>query len=237
MADSSQPEEQDEASVAGPRGGARFVRTDTGRVEAFSDAVIAIAITILALDMRTPEHAPGQLRQALLHQWPVYLGYVISFGYIGVIWLNHHQAFTRIRTVDRGLHSANLFLLLTTAALAFPTAVLSEAMQEDVDGTDARTAVALYAVIAAAMCGSWVWIYAHLGRHPDLLNARVEPHYLRHGQFRSVAGIVGYLLGGVLGWLVVPTIALGVFLLLPVFYFVTSEGLRTPSGMPFRTKH
>src|SRR5262245_30065213 len=85
-----------------------FRRTDTSRVAAFSDGVFAIAITILALEMRTPEHPAGGLFTALLHQWPVYLGYVTSFAYIGVIWLNHHQAFTRIRTVDRGLHVANL---------------------------------------------------------------------------------------------------------------------------------
>jgi uncharacterized membrane protein len=80
-----------------------------------------------------------------------YLGYVASFSYIAVIWLNHHQAFVRIRTMDRGLHAANLFLLLTTSALAFPTVVVAKALKADVSGTDARIAVALYAGIAAAI--------------------------------------------------------------------------------------
>ncbi|MDT0611102.1 TMEM175 family protein [Streptomyces lancefieldiae] len=202
-----------------------FAQTDTSRVEAFSDAVMAIAITILALEMRTPEHASGHLLSGLLHQWPVYLGYLISFAYIGVIWLNHHQAFTRIRTVDRGLHAANLALLLTTAALAFPTAVISEALQEDLVGSDARTAVALYALIAAAMCASWLWIYVHLAGKPALLSPRAEPRYVRQGQARSAAGILAYAVGGALGWFLHPVIALAVFLCLPVFYFVTSEGL------------
>jgi uncharacterized membrane protein len=206
-------------------GGEGFARTDTGRVAAFSDAVFAIAITLLALEMRTPRHSPGQLLPALLHQWPVYLGYLTSFAYIGVIWLNHHQAFTRIRTVDRGLHAANLTLLLTTGALAFPTAVVSDAVQADPVGADARTAIALYALIAAAMCASWLWIYHHLTRNPGLLSARADPRYIRHGWLRSLAGVIGYAIGGALGWFTHPAIAMGVFLLLPAFYFATSEGL------------
>jgi uncharacterized membrane protein len=213
-----------------------FARTDTGRVEAFSDAVIAIAVTILALEMRPPEHDEGQLLSALLHQWPVYFGYLTSYAYIAVIWLNHHQAFTRIRTVDRGLHAANLTLLLTTAALAFPTAVVSEALQEGLSGADARTAVALYALIAAAMCASWLWTYLHLGRHPELLSDRAEPHYVRHGRLRSLTGIVGYGLGGGLGWALHPAVALAVFALLPVFYFVTSEGFRGAPRWPGRSR-
>ncbi len=152
-----------------------FQRSDTARVEAFSDAVMAIAITILALALRSPQHAPGQLLTALLHQWPIYLGYVTSFAFIGVIWLNHHQAFTRIRTVDRGLHAANLALLCTTAALVFPTDVIAAALQEDLANTDARTAVGLYALVATLMCASWLAIYIHLDRHPRLLPARIEP--------------------------------------------------------------
>lgn len=202
-----------------------FQATDTGRVEAFSDAVLAIAITILALEMSTPPHQIDGLLPALLHQWPAYLGYVTSFAYIGVIWLNHHQAFTRIRVVDRGLHAANLALLLTTAALPFPTGVLSEALQEEVSSPDARTAVVLYALIAASMCASWVWIYLHLARHPDILAPTIEPHYVRHGQLRSALGMLIYALAGVLGYVAAPVVALAVFLIMPVFYFATSEGI------------
>lgn len=205
--------------------GTGFQTTDTGRVEAFSDAVLAVAITLLALEMGTPAHHHGGLWPALLHQWPVYLGYLISFAYIGVIWLNHHQAFTRIRIVDRGLHAANLALLFTTAALPFPTGVLSDALQQPLASADVRTAVALYALIAATMCASWLWIYTYLARQPAILDTSAEPHYVPHGQLRSGIGIASYLLGGALGWLLTPAIALAVFLLLPAFYFITSEGI------------
>ena len=97
--------------------------TGTGRVEAFSDGVFAIVVTLLVLDLKEPEHAPGELLQALVKQWPAYLGYFASFLYVAVIWLNHHQAFIAIRRVDRGVHLANLTLLFTTALIPFPTAV------------------------------------------------------------------------------------------------------------------
>ncbi|WP_371483690.1 TMEM175 family protein [Kitasatospora sp. NBC_00315] len=203
----------------------RFSRSETARAEAFSDGVFAIAVTILVLGLTDPPHRPGGLGRALLRQWPAYLGYLASFSYVAVIWLNHHQAFVRIRATDRGLHAANLLLLFTTAALAFPTLVLSEALQSDVSGPDARVAVALYAGIAAAMCGSWIVLYRHLARHPELLDQAVEPTYVAHGRLRSWAGAVAYLVAGAVGVLVSPIIALTVFIALPVFYFVTSEGL------------
>lgn len=207
-----------------PEGG--FAATDTTRVEMFSDAVIAIAITILVLDLRNPAHQPGHLLTALIHQWPAYLSYLMSFTYIGVIWLNHHQAFLRIRVVDRGLHMANLGLLFTTAGLSFPTAVLSDALQEDNAGDDARTAIVLYALIAGAMCASWLCIYRHLDRHPALKSPRCEEDYVRHGFIRSLSGLVAYLVGGAAGFLIQPAIALVVYVLLPIFYFATTEGLR-----------
>jgi uncharacterized membrane protein len=86
-----------------------------------------------------------------------------------VIWLNHHQASATIRRVDKGLHLANLALLFITALLPFPTAVLSGAFITGVDGADARTAVALDAGIATAMCASWLLLYDQVHRRRDQL--------------------------------------------------------------------
>lgn len=209
-----------------------FQATDTSRVEAFSDGVFAVAITILALEMQTPPHKLDELYSALLHQWPVYLGYFTSFAYIGVIWLNHHQAFTRIRVTDRELHVANLALLFTTASLPFPTGVLAEALQERFDSADVRAAVVLYAIVAAAMCSSWAWIYFHLGRGAGLLDDAVSSRFVPHGLVRSAVGVVVYLLGGVLGWAVNPGIALAAFVLLPLFYFTSTGGIFHKRGRP-----
>ena len=213
-------------STGDPSEASRFRRADTSRAEAFSDGVFAIAVTILVLEIHDPAHADGGLTCALLAQWPSYLGYVASFGYIAVIWLNHHQAFARIRRVDRGLHAANLTLLGTTSALAFPTGVVSDALQENATGPDARAAVVLYALVAAAMCGSWLVLYGYLRRRPQLLDEAVEPEYVRHGQLRSALGVAAYVLAGLLGYFATPLAGLAVFIAAPVFYFATSEGFR-----------
>jgi uncharacterized membrane protein len=75
---------------------------ESGRIEAFSDGVLAIVITLLVLDLRAPEERGAMLHQ-LLQQWPAYVAYLASFAYVGVIWVNHHQLFTRIAAVDTGL--------------------------------------------------------------------------------------------------------------------------------------
>jgi uncharacterized membrane protein len=227
--------------AAAPHGGAtadararrarrRFSRSDTARVEAFSDGVFAIAVTILVLGIATPEHGPGGLGRALLHQWPAYVGYLASFAYVAVIWLNHHQAFVRIRTVDRGLSAANLLVLGTTALPAFPTEVLSSTLRAGLSTADARSAVALYGAVGAAMCLSWVLLYARLHGCPELLEPGVEPYYVRLGLLRSVLGIAVYAVAALVGVLLEPVVALAAYALLPIFYFLTSEGAVTPEA-------
>ena len=147
--------------------------SDTARVEAFSDGVFAIIITLLVLDVRTPMVGPGQLLSGLLQQWPTYLAYVTSFLYVGVVWQNHHAAFDRIRLIDHGLHWANLGLLFTTALLPFPTVVISDAIQKG-NAADARTAVGLYALIGALLCVSWLVFFRYLSRHPQLIDEHVD---------------------------------------------------------------
>ncbi len=103
---------------------------ETGRVEAFSDAVFAIAITLLMLDLRLPsgsENASNQeLFDELIRLWPQYLAFVTSFAFIGVIWINHHRVFTLIRRIDAPLLLLNLLLLFGVTVLPFPTSVLAD---------------------------------------------------------------------------------------------------------------
>jgi uncharacterized membrane protein len=202
--------------------------SDTERVEAFSDGVFAIVITLLVLDLRAPEPAHGTLLAGLGRQWPAYVAYIASFSYVGVIWLNHHEAFSRIRRVNRGLQFANLFLLFTTALIPFPTAVVSQTLIEGIGSDDARTAVAFYAIMAAAMCASWLILYAQVDRHhSDLAHEGVQRGFFAADRLRAIIGICGYLVAAVLGWLIMPVIALAVFAILPIFYALTSEGFKT----------
>jgi uncharacterized membrane protein len=198
--------------------------SDSNRVEAFSDGVLAITITLLVFELRRPDTAPGTLLDHLRGQWPSYLAFLASFVYVGVIWLNHHSAFTRIRSADRGLHWWNLMVLLATAVLPFPTAVLASTMQSP-SLDDRRVAVVFYALLSAAMCLSWLALFRHLHLHPHLQESDTEPGYFARGRTRAWIGIIAYALAAVIGSLLSPTVSLLIFVAIPVFYGVTSEGL------------
>ena len=103
--------------------------SETDRLETFSDSVLSITITLLVAEIVRPEYASGQLLEKLTAQWASYIAFLASFFYAGVIWLNHRAVFARVRYCDRSLHLANLFLLLTSALIPLPTAILSAAIQ------------------------------------------------------------------------------------------------------------
>jgi uncharacterized membrane protein len=97
----------------------------TSRLEAFSDGVFAIAITLLVLEFRVPDGDGTRLGHDLIHLWPSALAYVVSFGTIGVIWVNHHAIIDRVSGADRVLLFLNLLLMATVAFIPFPTSVLA----------------------------------------------------------------------------------------------------------------
>src|SRR5258708_8358745 len=102
---------------------------ETGRIEAFSDGVFSIAITLLVLDMKVPQPADveqGSLLAELLKQWPVYLAFLASFFFILILWINHHPLFTAIRRSDNNLMLLNGLLLLGVILVPFPTSLVSE---------------------------------------------------------------------------------------------------------------
>jgi uncharacterized membrane protein len=99
--------------------------TETARVEAFSDGVFAIAITLLILEIKVPSVGSGDLGEQLLRQWPSYLSFFISFAYVGIMWINHHRLFIHIKKCDDVLLILNLLLLLGVTVVPFPTSVLA----------------------------------------------------------------------------------------------------------------
>jgi uncharacterized membrane protein len=198
--------------------------SDTDRLEAFSDGIFAITITLLVFDIVRPEYMPGHLSEKLLAQWPNYIAFLASFLYVGIIWLNHRSVFSRVRYCSRSLHLANLVLLLGSALIPFPTAVLSTALQTG-NSLDATVAVELYAAIGGLMCLSWLLVFHILSINPHLLETHVELTFFPQERHRGLLGFALYALAGMLGWLYSPTLALGIFLALPLFYGITSEGL------------
>ena len=134
------------------------MQSETRRVEAFSDAVFAIAITLLILEIKTPTQDQGPLAAGLLRQWPSYLAFLASFLYIGVMWINHHRLFTHILKANDVLLVLNLFLLLGVTVVPFPTAVLAEHLH----GPDHKTAAILYnaTFVVIAVIFNVLWRYA-----------------------------------------------------------------------------
>jgi hypothetical protein len=118
------------------------------------------------------------------------LAYLASFGYIAVIWVNHHDLFTRIRAVDAGPLWRNLLLLLTSF-LPFPTAVLSTAFQHGTRA-DQVAALVLYCALAAAMGTRWLTIFDHLCHRPRLLAVGTPPEFFAAERGRSLVGIAAY---------------------------------------------
>ena len=135
----------------------------TSRCEAFSDGVFAIAITLLVLEIRPPEHGEQSLAQGLLDLWPSYLAYALSFVTIGIMWLNHHEVMRLVRTVDRGFLLLNMLLLLLVAFVPFPTSVLADFLQ---DGEERGAAAFFYAGTFAvtAVVYNALWHYLRRNR-------------------------------------------------------------------------
>jgi uncharacterized membrane protein len=169
--------------------------SETNRTEAFSDGVLAIAVTLLVLDLRVPAretlHVP--LGAALAHEWPAYAAYVTSFLVIGIIWVNHHAVFNLLSRVDRGTQFLNLLLLMTVVAIPFTTALLSEYLTAV--GREAHTAALVYSAVMLAMSGAFSALYWYVSRHPRLLADHVDPAAVRASTIRfSAVGIMLYVL-------------------------------------------
>jgi uncharacterized membrane protein len=201
----------------------------TGRVEAFSDGVMAIAITLLVLDLKVPpldDVSPGGLVGALAARWPSYVAYLAAFLTIGIIWLNHRTLVDRIARFDARLHWLNLMLLLGVATLPFPTSLVAEYVQHG--GSDASVATALYGLCAMIMALPWGFIWRHLADRPDLLEAGYDAAYARAEWARGSIGVPIYAAATVVA-LFAPLISLLLFLSIAVIYGVTSQGVSVPS--------
>jgi uncharacterized membrane protein len=133
----------------------------TGRLEAFSDGVFAIAATLLVLAFTT--EASNDLGSDLLHLWPAYLAYATSFLTIGIIWMNHHFCVETMARADRTLMFLNLLLLMTVAFLPFPTRLVAESIQKHAGERPAVLAYAATFLLMAVVYNAW-WRYASRGR-------------------------------------------------------------------------
>jgi uncharacterized membrane protein len=199
---------------------------DTSRVEAFSDGVFAIAITLLVIELHPPELEPGEhLWPALVDTWPQFAAYLTSFAVIGIMWVNHHSMFRRIQWADRGLMFLNLLLLLWTALLPFPTNLFAEHLRDD--SNNAHVAAAIYStnLTLAAIAFSLIWWYA-LRKH--LVEHDLSPTEQRKSVLRFSIGTLVYALTIGLSFVSAPVTLLVQFLLALYYGFEQVRSQRNP---------
>jgi len=198
-----------------------------GRVEALSDGVFAIVVTLLVLEIKVPHVADGrslaELAGALLALGPKFLSWVISFLTVCVIWLNHHRLFGLLNAMDNGLFWRNANLLLWTSFIPFPTALMG-------DYPENRLAVSLYGLVMLLMALGFVLLRLHMVRTPGLIQGHVDRSVFRRGtRFSILLGPVAYALGAGVAWISVT----GAFVCYTAIalYFVLPHATRVRGGM------
>jgi uncharacterized membrane protein len=165
----------------------------TNRLEAFSDGVIAVAITLLVLNIRVPD--PGHtsdLARALARNWPSYAAYAVSFITIGIIWVNHHAMIARLRETDHVILILNLLLLMSIGVLPFATSLMAEYLKH---ANGQHLAAAIYSGAFLVMSIA----FASLNRHillskSELLGAELDESARRRVLARSIIGLIPYVL-------------------------------------------
>jgi uncharacterized membrane protein len=196
----------------------------TARLEAFSDGVFAIAATLLILDVKLAGR--GSVTHQLVHAWPAYAAYAISFATLGIIWVNHHTVFEQIDRIDRTFLFINVLFLMVIAFIPFPTRVLAEHLREG-----SRSAAFAYGLTFTAMsiCYGALWFYAAFRRR---LIAEGADQPTVSGISRSFApGSIIYL-GATLSALISAWLAVVLFALIAIFYVLESSLFARPHAAP-----
>ena len=191
---------------------------ETDRAAAFSDGVFAIAITLLILAVGVDQaRAKGDLSHQLLHLWPAYIAYAVSFDTIGIMWVNHHLVFRQFARVDRPLLLLNVLLLMLIAFVPFPTRVVA---QNAHTVGDREAAALLYGITmtTTAILFFSVWIYGSRKLlSPDADRREVSGitrSYLPGAPIYAIATLIA---------LVSPVASLIIFGALALFYAISSS--------------
>ena len=201
------------------------VSSDTARLETFADGVMAIAITLLILEVRVPPVEGRPLTTALAAEWPSYAGYVVSFLTIGIIWVNHHQMFKLIARVTHGFLMLNVIFLMTIAFLPFPTALVADYIRIP-DSRTAATVVYGVTMVAIAIMFNVVWRSASRGGR--LLVAGVDQAGIDRISKSYLGGPIAYTVTTLIAF-VNPFLSLGLFAAIALYWLLPSSGVQVGS--------
>jgi uncharacterized membrane protein len=192
---------------------------DPKRVIAFSDGVIAIAVTLLVLNIRPPDDT-RHLLHGLLALWPSYVSYVITFMLVGNVWANHHVMFDHIRHADRMVLFLNCVLLMDIAAIPFAAAVLANSFRA---GQGERTAVVLHGIVFELAAALFNVIWWHARRDRRLLANTIDAAGVRSITRRFLLALA-WIGGGTLLGALLPLLGVAVFASFIVFYWLPISG-------------
>jgi uncharacterized membrane protein len=194
----------------------------TNRLEAFSDGVFAIAITLLVLELKVP--TGPDLWHELKDEWPSFAAFAVSFWVIGIIWVNHHGVLDHLARADRGVLYLNLLLLFTVVFIPFPTALIAEHLKS---GENEEVAAAVYSSAFLAMGLSYSLLWTYIIRHRDLLGVKLADEQVRRTSIAFMIGNPIYAIAVVMSF-ISPSIVLVIIALLAVYY--AAAGMRSPIG-------
>ncbi|MBT2544694.1 DUF1211 domain-containing protein [Streptomyces sp. ISL-44] len=209
---------------------------ETGRVEAFSDGVFAIIITILVLELKVPEETGSDFWHGVREQWPHYAAYVVSFLIIGVMWVNHHTIFSHLKRVDRPLLFLNLLVLMVVSVIPYTTNVLAEHLMEEGSATPAAV---LYSLVTVAYALAFLAFWWYVTRVGHLFHETVDKEGARATRVRFGLGAIAYPLTVVLAFFSAPLTLVAHFLIaiyyaanqIPIPLVVEEERLETASDL------
>src|SRR6516165_1599436 len=198
----------------------------TGRAEAFSDGVFAVAITVLVFGLLPIGNGKLDAR-VLLQAWPQYFAYVVSFLTIGIMWMNHHTILAHVTRVDRPLLVINLLLLMGIVAIPFPTALVAEHLRH----AGATTATVTYGLVMIAISAGFGALWVYVATHAAVLGAAVAPEALRSSIPGFTLGGAAYVAGTLIAAFVSAVAGMVIFGALGVYYLF--EHLPSPAeGAP-----
>lgn len=187
------------------------------RVEAFSDGIFAIIVTLLVLEIKVPEihqeNSTSELLKALTHLLPKFISWIISFMILCVVWVNHHRIFEQLKGVTHGTFWLNANLMLWCSFVPFPTALMGDYMDNSIS-------LSIFGVVMAMVAMSFTFMRFHLLRNPASLQDSTDVKHFRVATTRSLFfGPLLYLAGASLGF-IHPYLALSIYIFIPIYFII-----------------
>jgi uncharacterized membrane protein len=192
----------------------------TNRLEAFSDGVFAVAITLLILEINVPEGE--NLWHQLKDEWPSFASFFISFWVIGIIWVNHHGLLDHLKRTDRPVLYLNLLVLMTVVFIPFSTALMAEHLKS---GADEKVAAAVYALAFLAMGIAFNLFWTYIVKHRRQLGVEIPDEEVRRMSIGFMIGSPLYAVAVITAF-ISPAVVLIIIGAVAAYYMVS--GMRSP---------